>query len=99
MGAWETDIIRGALGEYIERSNAELYEELNSIRKHRVVDWELEAEKKREELEERNAKFREEFEFELEFEGQTESENEEGWTKKSYELIGEEGEEDEEDWD
>ena len=64
---------------------------MGSVRRHRVVDWELEVEEKREELEERNAEFREE----LEFEDQTESENEEGWTK-SYEWIGEE---DEEDWD
>ena len=109
--AWETDLRTGALGEYIQRNSAEQYEELsqeleeerarvelNSVRRLRVLDWELEAEEKREELEERNAKFREEFEFELEFEDQTEWENEEGWTK-SYELIGEEGEEDEEDLD
>ena len=107
MEAWETDT-RGALEEYIQRHNVERYEELSqglgeerareeldSVRRHRVVDWELEVEEKREELEERNAEFREEFEFELEFEDQTESENEEGWTK-SYDLIGDE---DEEDWD
>ena len=102
--AWETDSRRGALGEYIQRDNARQYEELSqglgeerareeldSIRRHRVVDWELEAEEERDELEARNAEFREE--FELEFEDQTE--NEEGCTK-SYELIGEE---DEENWD
>ena len=49
--AWETDNRRGALGEYIRRNNAEQYEELrrvlgeeraeeelNSIRRNRVVD-------------------------------------------------------------
>ena len=66
---------------------------MNSIRRNSVVDWELEAEEEREELEERNARFIEEFELEE----QTQSENEEGGTK-SYQLIGEEGEEDEEDW-
>ena len=79
------------MGEYIQRNNAEQYEELrrvlgeeraeeelNSIRRNRVVDWELEAEERRVELEERNARFIEGFEFELEFEDQTESENEEG---------------------
>ena len=66
-------------------------EELDSVRRHRVVDLELEVEEKREELEERNAEFREE----LEFEDQTKSENEEGWTK----IYGWIGEEDEEDWD
>ena len=104
--AWETDARRGALEEYIQRDNAERYEELSqglgeerareeldSVKRHHVVDWELEVEEKREELEERNAEFREEFEFELEFEDQTESENEEGWTK-SYEWIGEEDEAD-----
>ena len=58
--AWETDARRGALGEYIQRDNAERYEELSqglgeerareeldSVRRHRVVDWELEVEEKR----------------------------------------------------
>ena len=103
--AWETDNRRGALGEYIQRNNAEQYEELsqelgegrareelNSVRRHRVVDWELEVEEEREELEERNARFIEEFELEE----QTQSENEGGTI--SYQLIGEEGVKDEEDW-
>ena len=85
--AWETDNRRSALGEYIRRNNAERYEELrrvlgeeraeeelNSIRRKRVVDWELKAEAEREELEERNERFIEEFELEE----QTQSENEGG---------------------
>ena len=88
--AWETDNRRGALGEYIQRNNAEQYkelsrvlgeeraeEELNSVRRNRVVDWELKAKEKREELEERNARFIEEFELEE----QTQSKNEEGGRK------------------
>ena len=99
------------MGEYIQRDNAGRYEklsqrlgeerareELNSARRHQVVDWELREEEKRERLEERNAELREEEEEEteeFEFEDQTESENEEG-VDESHELIGEE---DEEDWD
>ena len=69
--AWETDARRGALRQYIQRDNAERYdeliqrlgeerarEELNSSRRHRVVDWELREDEEREALEESTAEFR-----------------------------------------
>ena len=78
---------------------------MNSARRHRVVDWELKNEEKREALEENNAEFRvreeeeEEEEELIEFEDQTVSGNKEV-VNESYELI-ELGkrEENEGDWD